>query len=674
MVARKTGGLGVLLVAALALATSPQMETPFGMGQAEAAQPKQPKSIPGRVQKGDLFMEGIPDIPQDVTDKLLQYQNARSAAIQGWTPTGGILIRTRFGETAQLHRVDMPMGMRRQLTFFNEPIAGGSYPRTTSATMFGFVRDTGGDEQFQIYLRDDATGTDRQITEPDTRNDAAAWSHDGSKIAWSQSSKTSGIYKVLVADAATPDQKKQLLEREGEWSPLDWSKDNTKLLIGHYISATESQIYVLDVASGQLTQINPSQTKISYDTTQFSPDGTAVYSTSNEGHEFLTLMRYPLAGGEKTVITEDIKWDIENFDISPNGEYLAFSANEGGLSKIHIISLPDHEAVDGPDLPPGVVSGLTFSDDSAKLGFTFANAQSSGDVWVFDLDDRKLTRWTESEVGGLDTSKFVLPDLVSYPTFDQTDGKAREIPLWVYKPKTTGKHPVVIYIHGGPEAQERPGFTTTYQFWINELGMAVLAPNVRGSSGYGTTYLDLDNGMKREDSVKDIGSLLDWIATQPDLDADRVIVYGGSYGGYMVNACLTHFSDRLAGGVSVVGVSNFVTFLENTSGYRRDLRRVEYGDERDPEMRKFLESTAPVNNAAKIKKPVFIIQGAMDPRVPLTESEQMLARVKKGGGKPWYLLAMNEGHGFQKKSNRDFQAAAVVMFFRRLLGENKSTP
>jgi protease II len=659
-------------IAALAMIYSLEPQT-LGASPAAAQETSQTPAapIPGRTEKGNLVIEGIPEIPQELNDKLLQYQNARGAVLQSWTPKGGILIRTRFAETAQLHRVDMPMGMRRQLTFFNEPVAGGSYPRTQSTAGFGYLRDTGGDEQFQIYLRDDATGSDLRISEPNTRNDTVIWSRDGKQFAWSQATKDSAVYKIFVTQTATPEQKKLLLERDGGgWAPVDFSPDGSKLLIQNFISATEGHIYVLEIASGTLTEINKSDKKIAYESLQFAPDGAAVYATADDGSEFLTLIRYPVDGSEKTILSGNIPWDVEALDISPEGKMLAFATNENGLSKIHLLSLPDHTARPGPDLPPGVISAILFNNDGTQLGFSMSNPQSSSDVWSFDLASKQLTRWTESEVGGLDASKFILPELISYPTFDQVDGKPRQIPAFYYKPESNGPHPVVINIHGGPEGQDRPGFTTTFQFWLKELGIAVLSPNVRGSSGYGTTYLELDNEMKREDSVKDIGALLDWIATRPELDSKRVMVYGGSYGGYMVNASLTHFSDRLAGGVSIVGVSNFVTFLENTSGYRRDLRRVEYGDERDPEMRKFLESIAPVNNAQKITKPLFIVQGANDPRVPLSESEQMLARVKQGGGGPWYLMAKDEGHGFQKKTNRDYMTAAVVMFLKqRLLGE-----
>ncbi len=252
-----------------------------------------------------------------------------------------------------------------------------------------------------------------------------------------------------------------------------------------------------------------------------------------------------------------------------------------------------------------------------------------------------------------------------YPSFDTVDGKPREIPAWVYKPAGSGPHPVLINIHGGPEAQSQPIFSISTQQWI-ELGYAVITPNVRGSSGYGKTYLALDNGLKREDSVKDIGKLLDWIATQDELDASRIVLIGGSYGGYMVLSAMTHYNDRLRGAIDIVGISNFVTFLESTAEYRRDLRRPEYGDERDPEMREFLQKISPLNNAGKINKPMLIVQGQNDPRVPVTESEQMVAKIRANGGEVWYLVGLNEGHGFAKRDNADYYQWAVALFLEKL--------
>jgi dipeptidyl aminopeptidase/acylaminoacyl peptidase len=288
------------------------------------------------------------------------------------------------------------------------------------------------------------------------------------------------------------------------------------------------------------------------------------------------------------------------------------------------------------------------------------------------MGKRGSVQWTDSEIGGLDKSDFVTPELVDYDTFDDVDGKRRRISAFVYKPKEKGRHPVLLYIHGGPEAQFRPNFNAFIQYLVQEQKIAVVAPNVRGSTGYGKYFVELDNSMRRMDSVKDIGATLDWIGQQPDLDARRVAVYGGSYGGFMSYASMIEYGERLAAGISVVGISNFVTFLTNTGGYRRDLRRVEYGDERDPKMREFFQRVSPLTNAAKIKKPMLISQGANDPRVPASEAAQMLKAIRANDVEVWYILAKDEGHGFQKKSNRDAQNAAIVMFLKEKLLAQRS--
>ncbi|MDH4056106.1 MAG: alpha/beta fold hydrolase, partial [Gammaproteobacteria bacterium] len=310
--------------------------------------------------------------------------------------------------------------------------------------------------------------------------------------------------------------------------------------------------------------------------------------------------------------------------------------------------------------------------DDSRLGMTLNTAQTPSDAFVLELGKEplaygELTRWTESEVGNLDTTAFRMPELVHYPTFDKVGDAAREIPAWVYKPRGTGPHPVIIAIHGGPEGQSRPAFNNTYQMWIDKLGAAVILPNVRGSTGYGKTYTGLDNGFRREDSVRDIGALLDWIATQPDLDESRVAVFGGSYGGYMVLASAVHYSDRLKAVVDIVGISNFVTFLENTQDYRRDLRRAEYGDERDPAMREHLQRISPFNNVGRIDVPMFIVQGENDPRVPVTESLQMVEALRADGHTVWFMNAMNEGHGYRKRENIDVYQQATVLFFQQHL-------
>ena len=655
----------ILIGAGAAYAIQPFTATaPIAIAQEAAA-----ASADGaRKTVGNLVIEGIPEIPSDLNEQLLAYQNARSAGFSGWTPQGGMLIATRFGETAQVHRVDTPMGMRRQITFYNEPVAGGSYPDAPGAPGFLFAKDTGGDENYQLYLHDDATGADIRISAPGTRNTDAAWSSDGKQVAWTISSQENATYEIWVADIANPEGRRKIFEKAdgSSWGASDWSPDGKRLLLYQYISASEAHICELDIASGALTEINKQDgVKIAYGYAAYAPDGQSVIYTSDEGGEFQTLSRQNLVDGTKTPISGDIPWDVETADLSPDGSMIAFAVNANGASEIRIRKLSDNSEVAGPALPPGEIGGLKFSPDGSKLGFGLASAKSASDAWAFDLASGELVRWTESELGGLNADTFVEPQLFTYASFD-----GKQIPAFIYKPSTAGPHPVVIFIHGGPEGQERPSFAPVWQFWVQQLGIAVVVPNVRGSSGYGKSYLELDNGMKRKDSVKDIGALLDWVGTQTDLNKDKVMVYGGSYGGYMVNAALVDYSDRLAGGVSIVGISSFVTFLENTSGYRQDLRRVEYGDERDPAMRKFQEEIAPLNQASKITKPIFIIHGANDPRVPVGEADQLFAAVKANGQNPWWLVALDEGHGFKKKTNRDYMNAAVALFFKeRLLGQ-----
>lgn len=616
-----------------------------------------------RVQEGTLVMEGIPEVPEALRERLRQYQNTRGAGFSDWAPDGeSILIGTRFGETAQLHKVDRPMGARQQLTFYDEPVGGGAYRPVEGSREILFGRDEGGDENSQVFVFDEATGTATLYSDGSQRKGGAIWSSDGDKIAWFTTIEASPNWGIVVADHGDPASRRMVYEGTGAWFPGDWSPDGTQLALQKYISNVESEIYLLDVARGEVTQINPSDAKISYGGVGFAPDGKSVYFASNEHGAFMDMIRYNLETGEQTILTKDIDWDVEGGDMSDDGQYYAFTVNAGGRSELHIRRTKNDRDIKGPDLPPGLVYNPNFSPDGTKLGFTFNSATSPSDAWVWDIKEQKLTRWTRSEVGGLDTDNFADAEFFDYPTFD-----GRQIPAFIYKPDGEGPHPVVIDIHGGPEAQARPGFSSTTQHWVNDLGLAVIEPNVRGSRGYGTEYLNLDNGMKREDSVKDIGALLDWIAAQPDLDENRVMVYGGSYGGYMVLASMVHYNDRLAGGVDIVGISDFITFLENTSDYRRDLRRAEYGDERDPEMRAFFERIAPANQADKITKPLFIIQGANDPRVPASEAEQILAEMKANGAEPWFLMAMDEGHGFRKKSNRDFMREAVALFFQAYL-------
>ena len=624
-----------------------------------AKTPAKTKGVP-RVERGNLLLENLPEIPAALAERTNQYQQSRGASLQGWLGDQA-LITTRFAETSQVHRVAAPGADRQQLTFFPDPV--GNAEPAPDGKSFLFTKDADGNEYYQIYRFDLADGSYKMLTDGKSRNASPLWSDRGDRLAFSTTRRNGKDTDVHVM---VPDDKDSapLVELEGNWAPVDWSADGSKLLVVKFISANQTELYVANVASRDLTRFHPADAPIAFGTARFSRDGKGVYYTADEDSEFKTLRYEEFAGGERRALSADIPWGVDDLELTDDGRYLAFTVNAGGVSELHLRDLKRDKAVTTPKLPIGLVFGLAFDGPGRRLGFVLNGARSPSDVFSFEVGKTELTRWTKSETGGLDATTFVEPALIEYESFD-----GRKIPAFVYRPaaKAGAKVPVLIEIHGGPEGQARPHYYAMTQFYVRELGIAVIEPNVRGSTGYGKSYLLLDNGFKREDSVKDIGALLDWVAKQPDLDAGRVAVIGGSYGGYMSLACMTHFNDRLRAGIDIVGISNFVTFLTNTKDYRRDLRRVEYGDEREPAMRAHLEKISPLTNAGKITKPLFVVQGRNDPRVPFTEAEQMVAKVRANGSTVWYLRAENEGHGFARKENADFQFYATVLFLRQTL-------
>jgi len=630
-----------------------------------------------------ISAQGLPPIPARAVEDLLPYENIRTANLADWHPKERrLLIRTRFAESPQLHEVAMPMGARTQLTFYRDPITGALY-RPNDPDQIVYSLNEGGAENFQLFLLDRRNGHARRFSDGTHRYISPLWSHDGKLLAYASNARDGRDMDVYVADPATPGSERRIAEVQGSWSPLDWSADDRRLLLYEYVSANEAYLHWVDVnavaaARGEIHAITPRNTRkedpaIAYQQGQWSNDGRSVYTLSDRGSEFLRLVRIDLASGASTVLSGDVPWDVEEFDLSADGRLLAFFTNEDGVSKLHLLDATTGAPLPSPELPAGVSTSLTFRPGSHEVAFEMSWARSPSDIYSYDPDQRRLDRWTASESGGLNPESFPLPELVHYPTFDGTEKKGaarRTIPAFVFRPapdRFKGRRPVYISIHGGPEGQARPLFLGSMNYLPAEMGVAIVYPNVRGSTGYGKSYLKLDNGRLREDSVKDIGALLDWIATQPDLDPTRVMVAGGSYGGYMALATMTFYNDRLACGWDTVGISNFVTFLQNTQGYRQDLRRAEYGDERDPQMRAFLEGIAPANHAKQITRPLLVTQGANDPRVPLTESDQIVAAVKSNGVPVWYLVAKDEGHGFGKKTNTDFQRAVLFEFIRRYL-------
>ena len=629
-----------------------------------------------RVNDGNVVLDGVPAVPAELGERLQRYENVRSASFAAWAEDGrGLYVVTRFGETSQLHQVEIPRGARSQLTFLSEPVTGAERRPGTGELLFGI--DEGGAEFYQLVLFDPDAGTYRRLTDGVSRNGAPEFSRDGRWLAFRSTrlnGRSNDVWMMNVADTASA---AILVEAPdgAYWGPADWDADNERLLIVQYVSITDSRVWLVDVQTGERSLLAGGEDapgNYSGFSPRFSADGAGAFLSTDRDSEFDRLVFVDLATGAFEPITAEIDWNVESFALSEDRRRAAFTVNEGGRSRLYLLDPASREYALVEDVPLGRIFGIEFSPDGQRLGMTISTADSPSDVYTLDLGPgalafERLTRWTFSEIGGLRRETFVEPELIHFPTFDSNSGGPARIPAFVYRPEAEGPHPVIVYIHGGPESQYRPGFSSTFQMWVNELGAAVVAPNVRGSSGYGKEYVKLDNGRLRENSVRDIGALLDWIAEQPDLDESRVAVYGGSYGGYMVLASLVHYSDRLRGGVDIVGISNFVTFLENTQDYRRDARRVEYGDERDPEMRAFLNQISPNHNADRIQVPLFVAQGENDPRVPVTESEQIVGTVRGRRIPVWYMKALNEGHGFRKKENADLFSQIAFMFLERYL-------
>lgn len=633
----------------------------------------------------NLVADGIPPIPADLVEKVNRYTETRAAGIFDWHPKRAeMLIATRFADTNQVHRVDRPLGARTQLTFLPDRVRAASF-EPTKGEYFVFTKSIGGNEFDQNYRFDLATGDITLLTDGKSKNSSPQWSNTKELIAYSSTRRNGADTDIYIESPADPKTDSLLAEVQGGgWQVLDWSPDDRQLLVLEYVSINESYLWLFAAQSGERKELitprpGPDGAKVSYASALFSKDGNGIFATTDRDSEYQRLAYIDLPSGTHSYLLGNQKWDVDQWDLSHDGKRIAYTLNENGTSTLHMLELsvrdksltarplPDPEF--NPPLGPAVISGLKWHRD-AKLGllaFNVSGARSPSDVHSWSMLGRKsdTARWTASETGGIPAAQFVEPGLVRWPSFD-----GREITGFLYSPDATrfpGARPVIINIHGGPEAQFRPGFAGRTNYFINELGCAMLFPNVRGSSGYGKSFVQLDNGLKREDSYKDIAALLDWIGTQPALDAERVMVTGGSYGGFMTLAVASNYPERIRCALDVVGVSNLATFLKNTESYRRDLRRAEYGDERDPEMLEFMERTAPLKNAQKITKPMMVVQGANDPRVPKSEADQIVETLKKQGTPVWYLLAKDEGHGFAKKKNADFQFFATIEFIREYL-------
>ena len=608
-----------------------------------------------------LTADGMPAVPDELAVKSRPYMEYRTAGFAGWNAADrSMLISTRFGNTNQLHTVSAPLAMRKQISFEVEPVGGEWSPKGDVLVTSMHV---GGGEFYQLYRL--ANGQMNLLTDGKSRNEFGSWDQEGRLVGYSSTRRNGTDSDLYVVDPSDPATNRLVAQvKGGGWGIADFAPGGAKAAVIEYISITKSNPYLLDVASGKLTPIGNHKEDVAYGSLKYAPDGT-LWATSDEGSDVQRLGRLNPANGKFTPVSPKARWDVDNFDISRDGRTIAFVTNEAGVDRLSLLDVASGSIRPVTNLPAGSIGGLDFAP-WGPLGFSLTSAKSPSDAYALDPATLQVTRWTESETGGLDSNRNVEPELIEVKSFD---GEA--VSGFLYRPdpaKFTGKRPLIVNIHGGPESQFKPGFLGRNNYLINEMGIAIFFPNVRGSSGFGKRFVSLDNGpFKREDSVKDIGPYLDRLAADPAIDGSRMSVTGGSYGGYMCYASAIMYADRFKGALCNVAISNFVTFLENTQSYRRDLRRVEYGDERDPKQRAKLQEISPLRRISEIKAPLFVVQGANDPRVPKSEADQIVKAVRDRGTDVWYLVGENEGHGFAKKENQDYQFWSTMMFWDKTL-------
>ncbi len=623
------------------------------------------------ITPGDsLVVEGIPKIPASLAQKVNRYTNAYGFRLAGWDPTNReVLLKNLAGSETWILR-----GIAGSNPKLISLIQTGVYDLyyQQQAKYLVYNKDVDGNDSFQFYLYDTTAKKSTLITDGKSRNTEPVWSNAGDRIIYSSSPPNGNGVDLSIINPFDPKSNRLVAEGRGNYlKAYDWSPDDRRVVFCDFSSNTVSTLWTINTASGEKTLLSPKRGKEEeyYDSPQFSKDGNGIYVITDRDSEFRRLAYLDLSSKQYKYVSDHIKWDVEDFRLSPDGKTLAFITNEAGVSRLHLLDTKTCKERQSPSLPMGIISDIKWHNNSVDLAFNLKSSRTPNDVYSLDSNTGKVEQVYKGVTGGVDLERLPQPDRISWKSFD-----GKTISGFLYRPPSafTGKRPVIVNIHGGPEEQYRPEFSYYNNYFLNELGVAMIFPNVRGSSGYGKSFHRLDNGTLRINASKDIGSLLDWIKAQPDLDADRVIVQGASYGGYLALLAATDYSERIRAVLSDSGISNLVTFNENTAGWRRDLQRQEFGDERDPKMREFLERTAPVNNASKIKKPLFLIQGKNDPRVPYTQAQQMVEAVKKNGTPVWYLLAKDEGHDWNKKGNREFRSYAIALFVQEHL--LKQTP
>jgi dipeptidyl aminopeptidase/acylaminoacyl peptidase len=620
---------------------------------------------------------------------LERYLTIRSAYGGSLGPGGTLAFLLDTTGTAQVWTVDRPGGWPTQRTFYDEPVSFVSYSPERDELAFGM--DEGGNERMQLYR----LGGDGEVLaltdEPAAKHRWGGWSHDGDRFAFASNRRDESVFDVYVQDRDSREAD-LVFEGDGWFSVGSWSPDDDAVILHQAHSSFDHDISVLDLESRERRRLTTDTSGVRYGSLQWGPTGEWLYLVTDEGSDTMYLARMHAKTGTVETVREGGEWNLGSVALDESG-LLVYSRNVDGYTDLTLADLADDGTLTDlptPDVPGNLAGGISFGPNGDRFSLTSTGrtlntnvpvvdvttlrdattdggeghggdgptTDRSGDVemWATEGDDEAVVRWTDAATAGISRETFVEPELVRYETFDD-----REIPAFFSLPAEIpdGGAPVVVDIHGGPESQRRPSFSGLSQYFLSR-GYAMFEPNVRGSTGYGRDYTHLDDIKNRMDSVRDIGAALDWLEAHNAVDSERIVAKGGSYGGFMVLASLTEFPERWAAGVDSVGIANFVTFLENTGSWRRELREAEYGSL--DEDREFLESISPIHKIDRIEAPLFVIHGANDPRVPVGEARQVAEEASEQGVPVELLVFEDEGHGIAKLDNRIEAYTQVVEF------------
>ena len=617
------------------------------------------------VSPATITVRNVPAIPASLVAKTRPYLESCSSRFVAWHPVNhSMLLASQSESVAQLFTLDAPIGLQKQISFANDSISGGIYSPDGSQLLVEM--DSKGDEAFQIYALNE--GQLSLVSDGFSRNLLGSWHPEGKQFVFA-SNRESGVYNNLYLSSVDDLASRRMIDasKDGGWSSIAFTPDGQSLLVFNYISQSPSQLQLINLASGSVQPVTHDTRPATYADIEFAPDGT-LWAVTDRQSDVTKLGRIDLATGMFESVISSEPFEISRFTISRDGAYIAYVTNMSGVDTLQIFEIATGQQRRVTGLSQGSIRDLEFSNDG-KLGFTFSSNQTAGDAYSLDPVTLNVTRWTFCKVETRDFSQNVLPELVEIKSFD---GEPMSGLLYRADPiKFPGKRPVIVDFHGGPEGQAIARFIGSDNYLVDEMGVSLFYPNVRGSTGFGKRFQTLDDGpFRREHAVRDVGEFLRVLRRDKNIDADRIAVTGGSYGGYLCYASAIAYRKRIKAAMCTAAISNFVTFLEGTEDYRRSLRREEYGDERDPVQRAKLEAISPMAKVRRIQAPLFIAAGVNDPRVPIREAQQIISAVEQNGGTVWSLIASDEGHSFRRKENSDYVFLASLMFWQQfLLGE-----